>query len=141
MIRRKKFGIRRDRYGVRKLKKPSGETFRSKLEFAVHRILLSQEEEGEIEILGREVQLRLHEAGFIYTPDFHCRDVKTGEEFYVEAKGVETETWRRNYRLWKYHGPAPLRIYKGSHGFPKLVETVIPLDACKSCGQPLKGTP
>ena len=141
MIKRRR-GIQRskkqDRYGVKAVKR-AGESYRSKFENTVHGLLKRQEEDGEITILGREVQVYLHEARFIYTPDFHCLDIKTNEEFFAEAKGVETDTWRRNYRLWKFHGPAPLRIYKGNHGYPKLVETVIPLDACKNCGRPMKG--
>lgn len=102
----------------------------------MHHTLLERAERGEIEILQREDRVELHDARFIYTPDFRCRDLETGEEFWVEAKGVETDIWRRNYRLWKFHGPGKLEIYRGSYARHKISEIVIPIDACRACGRP-----
>ena len=132
MIRRKK----KDRLGVQRFK-AYGESFRSKLEFAVRNILIMREKAGEIKILQREHHVYLHAARFEYIPDFHCLDLKTGSEFWVEAKGFETDIWKRNYRLWKYHGLGPLEIWKGSAARPRKVETVIPDHGlCMSCGRP-----
>lgn len=140
MIRRRGYLRRKggkDRLGVPRFE-AHGESFRSKLEFAVRNLLKMREAAGEILILGREVHVELHAARFKYIPDFHCRDLRTGQEFYVEAKGVETDIWKRNYRLWKFHGPAPLEIWKGNARAPRLVETLVPLEACKACGQPYR---
>jgi len=144
VIRRRR-GIQRkkkqDRYGVQKFE-AYGESFRSKLEFAVRNLLKMREAAGEIEMLNREDHVRLGPARFLYIPDFKCRDIKTNEIFWVEAKGKETETWRRNYRLWKIHGPGRLEIWKGNAAAPKLVEILIPrADVCPSCGRPLLEAP
>jgi len=124
-----------DRFGVKKFE-AYGESFRSKLEFAVRNLLMMREKAGELEILQREATVYLHAAKFKYIPDFKCLDKATGKIFFVEAKGVETDVWRRNYRLWKFHGPGNLEIWKGNASNPKLVETVIPLDCCPACGRP-----
>ena len=77
-----------------------------------------------IEVLQCQAQVKLTLAEIIYKPDFKCCDKRTGEVFYVEAKGFETPEWRIKRRLWMYYGPGRLEIYKGSHTRPKHFETV-----------------
>lgn len=138
-----------DRYGVQRVKK-DGESYRSGLEVTIHRRIEIAEEEGEYKLLHREDHVRLGPAKFLYIPDFKCqalRDItilsvriEKGEVFWIEAKGAESETWRRNYRLWKIHGPGKLVIYRGYKAKHKLTEVLVPKGGhCEACGQPLQG--
>lgn len=137
MIRRRFKPKGRDRLGVQGFT-AHGEKFRSKLEFAVRNLLKLRERAGELKILNREDHVLLGPAKFRYIPDFKCLDLKTNEEFWVEAKGYETDTWKRNKRLWKFHGPGKLEIWVGPHQRPRLKETVVPAPhTCPACGQPL----
>lgn len=61
-----------------------------------------------------------------YRPDFRCSYVKTGEEFWVEAKGISTAVWMIKKRLWKHYGPGPLHVYKGTKHKVYLDEVITP---------------
>lgn len=149
MIRRRKPIARKggkDRYGVARVA-AAGESYRSGLEVVIHENLKAMEKAGAIAILAREDHVRMHAASFLYIPDFKClalktlrfldRQVERGEEFWVEAKGADTDIWRRNYRLWEYHGPGKLVIYRGSHSRYRLTEVLVPRpEACPGCGRP-----
>jgi len=110
-------------------------SFSSRLEANTYLELEKREKLGYITNLKLQDRLYLGPERFQYTPDFKCLDLMTNEEFWVEAKGMECPTWRRNYRLWKNgKGPGRLEIYKGNP--PKIVEVLIPKsDVCKLCGK------
>jgi hypothetical protein len=103
-----------------------GHSHRSKLESSVCQILQFRAKAGELEILQTEAQVYLTLAKILYKPDWKCRDLKTGELFYVEAKGFANEKWPIKRRLWEHYGPAPLEIWMGTHVSPYLDETIIP---------------
>ena len=149
MIRRRK-KLRRggDRFGVKKIVK-DGESYRSGLEVTIHNVIDRAEEAGDYKLLNREDHVRLGPAKFLYIPDFKCQALRDftlssvrfaeGETFWIEAKGKETETWRRNYRLWKIHGPGKLVIYRGYKAQYRLSEVLVPRGGlCETCGQPLQ---
>lgn len=115
----------KSKYGATRVQ-ASGYSFASKLEAAVHQILLLRERAGEIQILGVQKQVRLTEAGIIYKPDFEFVNLETGIHYYCEAKGFETPEWKLKLKLYRFYGPRPLEIWQGSAISPKLVETVIP---------------
>ena len=112
---------------ARKLKFGNQRTngFASKLEAAVHQILMLREKSGEITDVKRGgVELT---CGINWNVDFNYIDKKTKKRVWVEAKGVETERYRLCLKLWRGgHGPGPLEIWKGSWQKPMLVEIVYP---------------
>lgn len=99
---------------------------RSGLEAAVCDLLLTQEQKGEVRLLGCEKTVRLSKAGIIYIPDFWLLDLRTNLEFYAEAKGFETSRWPTIKKLWRAYGSGVLQIWKGSARSPHLAEVIIP---------------
>lgn len=106
-----------------------GYSFASKLEFAVYQILKLREKAGEIKILQVQDHVYLTLARIGYIPDFKCLDLKTSEEFHVEAKGFPNDRWAIKKKLWKFYGPNKLEIWTGSYTNPKLDEVIIPKGA------------
>lgn len=98
--------------------------FSSKLESAVHDILVLRERAGEITDIKCQVQVELSAAKIIYKPDFSYVDIQTGVTRYAEAKGFVTPEFNLKKRLWKAYGPGPLEIYKGDYRRPSLAEIV-----------------
>ena len=106
------------RYGIK---------FDSLLELSVYEILRNQEIQGLIRVVGVHPSVKITDAGILCKPDFECMHNKgftRGELFYVEAKGMETATWRLKRRLWMCYGPAPIHIYKGTAAKPVLHEII-----------------
>ncbi len=106
-----------------------GRSFHSKLEAAVYGLLLLREKAGEITDIKCQVHVKFHtyEHGNIHIiPDFSAVDIKTGELFFVEAKGMETREWARKRKAWLMAGPSRMEIWKGNFRNPKLTEILIP---------------
>jgi hypothetical protein len=123
------------KYGNKKVER-DGYSFSSKLEAGVYGLLKQRALAGQIEIQKLQDTIYLGVERFIYKPDFKCLDKQSGEVFWVEAKGFQTETWRRNYRIWKLRGPGKLEIWKGTAARPVLAEVLIPKnDVCSTCGR------
>ena len=106
-----------------------GYSFASKLEASVYGILKLREKAGEIKILQVQDHIYLTIARIGYIPDFKCLDLKTNEEFHVEAKGYPNDTWPLKKKLWKFYGPGRLEIWTGSHVNPALTEVITPRGA------------
>lgn len=104
----------------------SGLSFSSKLEASVFQILMLREKAGEIQFIQTQDHVYLTHARVLYIPDFKCRDLKTGNDFWVEAKGFETPKWPIIKKLWQFYGPGTLEIWMGHHIRPSLVKTIIP---------------
>lgn len=100
--------------------------FASKLEEAVY---LTQvwplEKAGEI-TAQCQAHVYLTDARILYIPDFKCTVLKTGEEYFVEAKGFPSDRWPTIKKLWKYYGPGVLHIWGGRYTRPTHLETIIP---------------
>lgn len=111
--------------GNTKVKK-LGYSFDSKLESAVHDLLLLRERAGEIKNIKQQVNIHLTLAKILYQVDFSHEDCKTGQEEYTEAKGFETAVYRIKRRLWLWYGPGKLTVYKGSYSKPFIDEVIIP---------------
>lgn len=116
---------KKNKYGRKKVNK-LGYTFDSKLESAVHDILLLRERAGEIRNIKQQVSVYLTLARILYKVDFSFEDCANGVEEYTEAKGFETTDYRLKRRLWIHYGPGKLTIYKGSHTKPYVDEIIIP---------------
>lgn len=104
----------------------SGFSFSSKLESSVHDHLLILEKAGEIRDIRLQQTIYLTEARIGMRPDFLVTDSKTEQDYFVEAKGHDAEVWQLKLRLYRYYGPLPLHIYRGSYKKPYLHEVVIP---------------
>jgi len=102
-----------------------GHSHRSKLESAVCQLLSLRKRAKEIISFEAESTVKLTRAGIRYIADFRCL-TPGGDALFVEAKGVETPEWRLKLKLWRFYGPGPLEIWKGTHLRPYLHETVIP---------------
>jgi len=60
-----------------------------------------------------------------YKPDF--RYVQNGQTIWEEVKGVETDRYRDNKKLWRKYGPGLLRIVKrGTGGRLVVTEEIVP---------------
>ena len=105
---------------------PLGHSHRSQLEIAVCQITDLQVKAGELELIRAEDTLYLSRAKIKYISDFKCRDLKTNEIFWREAKGFENDRWPIIKKLWSVYGPGRLEVWKGTHRRPFLQETIIP---------------
>lgn len=120
------------RYGNQVNSKCSyGGTHRSLLEAAVCQIIWLREKAGEIQHVQHEVHLYLSDARIGYIVDFRCKDLKTGEDLYIEAKGFANDRWPILKKLYQFYGPGTLEIWKGSHRGPTLAETIVPVRTYK----------
>jgi hypothetical protein len=104
----------------------AGHRHRSKLESAVCQIIHLREKVGELRVIQAEDHLKLSAAGIVYIADFKCQDTRSGEFFWVEAKGFENDRWPILKKLWRFYGPGRLEIWKGTHNRPFLDETIVP---------------
>lgn len=100
--------------------------FDSKLEAAVYELLKLRQAAGEIEIVKCQDRIYLSAARILYTPDFFCKDLKTGLSFHVEGKGVISQRWPTIKRLWKEYGPDSLEIWMGEYRKPYLKQIIVP---------------
>lgn len=116
----------KNKYGNDRSTCKLGHSHRSKLEGSVCQILQLREKAGEIEIIQAEEHVYLSDARICYIADFKCKDLKTGEMLYVEAKGFANDRWPIIKKLWAAYGPANLEIWMGSHLRPTLKEIIIP---------------
>jgi len=91
-----------------------GYCFSSKLEASVYLELKRLENLNQIKIEQTQAQVHLTNAKILYKPDFKILNLNTNEIEYIEAKGVETASWRIKRKLWMYYGPGKLTIYKGN---------------------------
>lgn len=103
-----------------------GYSFASRLEAAVYQELKLLERAGEIRDLKCQVTVYLSEAKIKMIPDFSYVKLGTGELVYVEAKGIETATYRLKRNLWKIYGPGTLIVYKGAWRCPIIREIIEP---------------
>lgn len=113
----------RNKYGARRTI-VDGKAFPSMLEAAVYTMLRELERGGVIASLRLQHCVRFPGTRVKSKIDFSFEE--NGREVFAEAKGTEDLRWKVIKQLWATHGPAPLRIYKGSYRNFKLVETIFP---------------
>jgi predicted nuclease of restriction endonuclease-like RecB superfamily len=102
----------------------AGHWFDSKLEASFYQELLLREKAQEISDIKSQVAVYLTDAKILYKVDFTYQE--SGKTIYAEVKGFRTAVWAIKKRLWKHYGPGELRIFEGSVGRLRLVETIIP---------------
>lgn len=106
--------------------------FPSKLESAVHDILLIRQKLGEIKDIKRQQSVVLQdgpkEVRINWKVDFSFEErignTTSFKLVYAEAKGIETMDFKIKLKLWRKKIPAPLEIYKGDYRRPKMVERI-----------------
>lgn len=110
-----------------------GHSHRSKLESSICQMIHLREKAGELEFLGAEVHVVIcgpeghecnHRMKIEYIPDFKCRDLRTGNIIFIEAKGFEAPTWPSKKRLWMHYRTERLEIWKGTYLRPLLHEVI-----------------
>lgn len=120
------FGRRKNKYRAKR----TADGFPSKLEAAVWALLLAREKAGEIKNIQRQATVVLQdgprEVKITWRLDFSFERKSTGATEYVEAKGMETETYRLKLKLWRKNPPAALEIWKGDYRRPALAERIEP---------------
>lgn len=97
----------------------NGISYPSKAEAARAEYLTWAAERGHILWWIGQPKFRLGCAENVYQPDFLVV-MKSGVHV-EDVKGMETQKFRRDRRLWKRYGPCPLWVIKGKH-----VEIVAP---------------
>lgn len=101
----------------------------SALGASVCNLYLAKEQHGECRLKQTEKTLYLGKARYQYRVDFWLEDLKTGEDFYGEAKGpplLRRGRWPTTRKQWKAHGLGRLEVYSGKWQSPFLVETIYP---------------
>ena len=117
--------IKRGRYGVKR-EEVDGRKFDSRWEAAYYRHLKLQQIAQRILILSCQPKVYLTDARVLYKPDFHVRDLKTGEEYWVDVKGVRTPVFQLKRRLWKAYGPGKLVLVKKKGAGFEVIEEITP---------------
>ena len=120
-----------NKYGNKRTKCSKGHNHRSQLEASVCALITLREKAGELKLIKTEQHLYLTEARIKYIADFTCGDVKSGEVFYIEAKGYASQRWPMIVKLWRKFGLGKLEIWKGTAARPKLAEIIVP-----KCSEP-----
>lgn len=96
--------------------------FDSKLEAAVYDIIKLR---PATKLLQCQKTIYLTDSRIQYIADFEVLNEWTGEVYYIEAKGMETPSWRIKRKLWIKYGAGSLEIWKGHYEKPYLHETLI----------------
>lgn len=109
--------------GKNKYKAEATDGFPSKLEKAVHDLLLLRQRAKEIKDIKRQVRVTLT-AGIASKIDFSFLEIETNETVYCEAKGMSTERWTMIKKLWRSYGPSKLEIWGGTYKRPRLMEII-----------------
>lgn len=113
-----------NKFGARRTVGVEGRLFDSKLESDRASDLALLAAGGEISALAMQPRVQL-EPGIFYRADFSYEE--NGQLYFEDTKGVVTERFRLICKLWKLHGPAPLRIVRryGKGGFV-IDKTIVP---------------
>ena len=116
---------RKDRLGgTAKRVELDGYSFQSVSEGDLYVYLKNLLKLGEIDSIKCQDNIHLSEAKFLYKPDFRVT-MPDGTYQWHEMKGFETDTWRRNRRLWKHYGPGKLTVWKKNPRGIYIHETIL----------------
>lgn len=111
-----------------KFKAKATNGFPSKLESAVYDLLLVRQNVGEIREIKRQqtvvLQAGPRETRIAWKVDFSCEEIASGQELYIEAKGIETAEYRLKLKLWRANPPGALEIWKGNYKRLVLAERI-----------------
>lgn len=109
--------------------KPTG-GFASKLEGAVHDILVLREKAGEIKDIRRQHVVVLQDGPrttrITWAIDFSFTNCESGATEFCEAKGFATEIYKHKLKMFRYRPHGRLEIWGGDYRRPKLMEVIEP---------------
>jgi hypothetical protein len=100
----------------------NGRTYGSKAEMGYAKILYNQRYFEEIVDFVEQPRVWLGVPENVYVPDFLV--VAHGRPFYVDVKGVETQKFKRDKKLWSSYGWLDLHIVKKSGKNYKTTEVI-----------------
>jgi len=105
--------MRRHKYKVAPAKdrRFNGRTYASKAEMLYAKHLFAMRESALILEFTEQPTVRLGVPENVYRPDFLVIPDE-GYPFYVDVKGVETRTFKRNKKLWSAYGWLDLHVVK-----------------------------
>lgn len=69
-----------------------------------------QERAGLLVIEKNQPNVFLTEAKIRIIPDWLVR--QGGKEFFIDYKGFDSQSWKRNRKLWQHYGPMPLQVWR-----------------------------
>jgi hypothetical protein len=101
----------------------NGRTYGSKAEMGYAKILFSQRLSGEVVDYVEQPRLWLGVPENIYVPDFLVI-LADGSQHYVDVKGVETQKFKRDKKLWRSYAYLELHIVKASGKNFKTTEVI-----------------
>lgn len=99
--------------------------FDSRAEEDCYESLKWKEKIGEIKDLETQVRVKLLN-GIYHHTDFKFTFTDTDETVWAEYKGFEDARWKMVKKIWRYHGPGRLFIYKGRKLALLCVEVITP---------------
>lgn len=114
----------KNKYRAKKVEK-AGTWFDSKLESAVHDLLLLREKAGTISNIRVKHKIVFNDTDISWNIDFSFIDLASGDIIFCEAKGLETADYKIKKKLWQTHGHGVLEVWKGTAARPVLAETII----------------
>lgn len=103
----------------------SDRSFASKGERDCYQMFELMERAGEIDSIKCQVTTTLL-PGLTHRTDFSYRDIQSNKTIWAEFKGFEDQRWRDIKKIWRFHGPGTLKVYKGSGLRICCVETIYP---------------
>lgn len=71
----------------------------------------------EVQVLALQEKIYLSDARILYKPDFTIYHLANNETYWIDYKGVETQSFKIKKRLWRSHGPGKLILMRGSSMF------------------------
>ena len=116
----------RAEYSCAKKMELDGRWFDSQAEAYLYVWLKNEMEKGVFTEIKCQDSVYLSAARFLYKPDFRCTLCDQSLEWH-EMKGFETNTWRRNRKLWKCgYGPGKLTVWKKNRRGIYIHEVIVP---------------
>lgn len=100
----------------------------SKLEYAVHHLLLKRQAAGEIKDIKLQQPIVLIDGPrtqkITWKVDFSFVRVSNNQLEYVEAKGFPTDVYKMKLKMFRSNSQAPLEIWGGNYTKPILIERI-----------------
>lgn len=79
--------------------------------------------QGLLKILKVQPNVFLTDAKLKVIPDW-LLEYPGGDLRYADYKGLESQSWGRNKKLWKFYGPAPMEVWKSKGDRFFVTETI-----------------
>ena len=101
----------------------NGRTYGSKAEMAYAKLLFNDRLQCDVVDYVEQPRLWLGVPENVYVPDFFIVP-RDGQPYYVDVKGVETQKFKRDKKLWRSYGYLDLHVIKSSGKKFKTTEVI-----------------